>query len=143
MRRCSLRYLLTATRLLRGLLACASDRTIALRWYSRKLALGVPPNYSEANASLFRSLRAQTAAGVPRFICPSLLAMLSLMLAATGCIEKWADFEVRSISEMRVIAVDNLGVDAVVLCELLNPNAVDARVSDIRFTAKSGIQQFA
>lgn len=55
-----------------------------------------------------------------------------------GCIEKWADFEVRSISEFQITGVDNAGVDAVVLCELVNPNPVDARIRDIQFVARSG-----
>lgn len=67
------------------------------------------------------------------------LALVALLLTAqVRCVERLVDFHVRRLEGLRVTGIDGDGFNLQVRCLLENPNALGARVRDVRFKTFSG-----
>jgi LEA14-like dessication related protein len=60
------------------------------------------------------------------------------VLFSFGCVERLADFSVRSLEGVRCTGIDSKGFNLMVRCKLANPNSLGAGVSNIRFRTFAG-----
>lgn len=65
-----------------------------------------------------------------------LLLLVPLLL--TACFDKWVDFQARRIVGLEVKTIEDDGFRLDVRCELHNPNALSATLTDVSFEAHTG-----
>jgi len=63
---------------------------------------------------------------------------LPLLLICTGCVDRLVDFHVHRLEGVRCTGIDGNGFNLVVRCQLENPNALGAEVSQVRFRSLTG-----
>ena len=67
-----------------------------------------------------------------------LTALVWVLVWLSGCPNRWAEFRVVRLDSARVSSIDGAGFDMRMSCRVKNPNAVDATISNLSFTASVG-----